>query len=152
MTEQMQYELALKIATKAHEGQLDKSGVDYIKHPIAVASFCHTFRAKIVALLHDTIEDTYVTKDFLLQQGLDEDIVEAVALLSKWEGFDETRDSVAYMTAIKKNPLAREVKLCDLLHNMDPTRTMKDMEWKVQKTRIYYREFLYLFVDDMETF
>lgn len=152
MTIQEQFDLALKIATEAHFGQVDKSGVEYIKHPIAVASFCADEKAKVAALLHDTIEDTFVTEEYLRQQGFDEDIIEAVLLVTKDENFDEEKDTAAYLSAIKKNPIAREVKLADLLHNMDPKRTMPDMEWKARKTKIYYRQFKYLYVDEMETF
>ncbi len=147
MTEEKQYELALEIATEAHKGQVDKSGVDYIKHPIAVASFCKNPRAKVAALLHDVIEDTDLTAEDLRGRGIDEDIVEAVVLLSKPKDFDKARDLDAYLFAIKKNPIAREVKLCDLLHNMDPKRTMPDMAWKARKTAEYYEQFKYLYLE-----
>lgn len=146
MTEEKQYELALEIATKAHAGQVDKSGVDYIKHPVVVASFCKNSRAKVAALLHDVIEDTSVTADDLRRQGIEDDIVDAVVLLTKPDAFDKERDLDAYLSAIKKNPIAREVKLCDLLHNMDPKRTMPDMQWKARKNAEYYEQFKYLFL------
>ncbi|MCR4674717.1 MAG: HD domain-containing protein [Lachnospiraceae bacterium] len=152
MTVEQQYDLALKIATKAHEGQLDKSGVAYIEHPKAVAEFCKNPRAKVVALLHDTIEDTYVTEEYLREQGFDEDIIRGVVLVTKWEGFNEQRDTHKYLSGIKADPLAREVKMGDLLHNMDPTRVIPDMELKAKKTRFYYREFLYLYLDDMKSY
>lgn len=63
------YDHALRIAIRAHEGQKDKSGREYIMHPIRVAERCKDPRAKIVALLHDTIEDTDVTPDYLHSQG-----------------------------------------------------------------------------------
>ena len=147
MTVEKQYDLALKIATEAHAGQVDKSGVDYINHPIAVASFCRNPRAKVAALLHDTIEDTSVTEADLRRLGLDEDIVDAVVLLTKPGDFDKDRDLDTYLLKIKNNPIAREVKICDLLHNMDPKRTMKDMEWKAKKTAEYYEQFKYLFLE-----
>ena len=53
------YELALKIATEAHKGQVDKAGVPYINHPLTVASLVDTEEEKIVALLHDTIAVSY---------------------------------------------------------------------------------------------
>ena len=54
-------DLALKIATEAHKGQVDKAGVAYIEHPKFVANLVNTEEEKIVALLHDVIEDTTVT-------------------------------------------------------------------------------------------
>lgn len=152
MTVEQQYDLALEIATKAHEGQVDKSGVAYIEHPKAVAEYCKNPRAKVVALLHDTIEDTWVSEEYLRRQGFDEDIIRAVVLVTKWEGFDVQRDTQTYLSGIKADPLAREVKMADLLHNMDPARVIPDMALKEKKTRFYYREFLYLYLDEMNSY
>ena len=58
-------ELALSIATEAHKGQFDKAGVDYIEHPIYVASQVDTEEEKAVALLHDVIEDSPFTSEEL---------------------------------------------------------------------------------------
>ena len=68
-------DLALSIARQAHEGQLDKAGVDYIEHPIYVASQVDTEEEKAVALLHDVIEDSPVSAEGLLQAGLPETVV-----------------------------------------------------------------------------
>ena len=62
------YDKAVQIATRAHAGQHDKAGEDYILHPLRVAERCESPKAKIVALLHDTIEDTDVTEEYLRQQ------------------------------------------------------------------------------------
>ena len=72
------YDKALQIAIKAHKGQKDKSGREYIMHPIRVAERCKDPRAKIVALLHDVIEDTDVTADYLRSHGFPEEIIEGV--------------------------------------------------------------------------
>lgn len=56
--EKNMYEKALEFATLKHKGQVDKGGTDYILHPITVASFLDTEEEKVVALLHDTVEDT----------------------------------------------------------------------------------------------
>lgn len=58
-TANSQLEKALQIAVKAHSGQTDKTGVAYIFHPIRVTNLCKTDEERIVALLHDAIEDTY---------------------------------------------------------------------------------------------
>lgn len=58
-------DLALRIATQAHKGQKDKGGNDYILHPIAVAEKVKHPYCKIVALLHDVIEDTEETEECL---------------------------------------------------------------------------------------
>lgn len=60
---------ALTFAIEKHKGQVDKSGVDYINHPVYLALQCNTESEKIVALLHDVIEDTNATFDDLIQLG-----------------------------------------------------------------------------------
>ena len=127
-TEQSMVDLALSIARKAHEGQLDKAGVDYIEHPIYVASQVDTEEEKAVALLHDVIEDSPVSAEELLQAGLPETVVTAVQVLTK----KKEQDYQTYLETVKKNPLARVVKLADLKHNSDLSRlssiTEKDKE------------------------
>ncbi len=127
-TEQSIVDLALSIARKAHEGQLDKAEVDYIEHPIYVASQVDTEEEKAVALLHDVIEDSPVSAEELLQAGLPETVVTAVQVLTK----KKEQDYQTYLETVKKNPLARVVKLADLKHNSDLSRlssiTEKDRE------------------------
>ena len=126
--EQSMIDLALSIARKAHERQLDKAGVDYIEHPIYVASQVDTEEEKAVALLHDVIEDSPVSAEGLLQAGLPETVVTAVQVLTK----KKEQDYQTYLETVKKNPLARVVKLADLKHNSDLSRlssiTEKDKE------------------------
>ena len=126
--EQSMVDLALSIARKAHEGQLDKAGVDYIEHPIYVASQVDTEEERAVALLHDVIEDSPVSAEELLQAGLPETVVTAVQVLTK----KKEQDYQTYLETVKKNPLARVVKLADLKHNSDLSRlssiTEKDKE------------------------
>ncbi len=52
---------AREIAKMAHFGQVDRAGIEYIKHPETVASFVKTDEEKAVAYLHDVIEDTALT-------------------------------------------------------------------------------------------
>ena len=126
--EQSMVDLALSIARKAHEGQLDKAGVDYIKHPIYVASQVESEEEKAVALLHDVLEDSPITVEELLIAGLPEEIVTAVKVLTK----KPMQDYQAYLETVKTNPLALVVKLADLKHNSDLSRltsiTKKDRE------------------------
>lgn len=109
--------LAYEIAYKAHLGQVDKTGKEYINHPLTVASYCKTEDERIVALLHDVVEDTDVTIEYL-SKYFDEHIIEALKLLT------HTSD-IAYMdyvAKIKGNNLAKNVKIADLTHNMDLSR------------------------------
>lgn len=120
--------IAYKIAKQAHQGQKDKAGVDYINHPETVASFVTTDDEKIVAYLHDVIEDTNVTLLDLTQYGFSDTILEAIDILTK----KKRQTYQSYLELVKTNELARVVKLADLRHNSDLTRlkeiTSKDIE------------------------
>ena len=119
---------AHEVAKKAHFGQTDRAGIDYIKHPETVASFVATDEEKAVAYLHDVIEDTSLTLLDLKKEGFSKNIIEAVDILTKKKG----QDYQSYLNLVKKNELARVVKLADLRHNSDLTRlpliTEKDLE------------------------
>ena len=117
----MDYEALLKkaedIATVAHKGQFDRCGVEYINHPRTVASYVDNPKEKIVAWLHDTIEDTDITEADLRPVFGDE-ITDAVVALTKTEG----EDYFDYISRVIKNPLSARVKIADLTHNMKPDR------------------------------
>ena len=134
------YERALEIATRAHEGQTDKAGHVYIHHPVRVAERCQDPRAKVVALLHDTIEDTYVTPDYLRDQGFPEEIIEGVLSVTKHQGeaYDE------FVRRASQNPLGRDVKKADLEDNMDIRRLNELTESDVARLRKYLRAWQYL--------
>ena len=116
-------EKALKIASKAHKMQKDKNGKPYINHPIAVSNMVSSKDAKIVALLHDVIEDTPM-KLSDLENDFPTHIVSAVDAMSRRDG--ETYWD--YIKRVSQNPIAIEVKLADLKHNLDPTRRFKNDE------------------------
>jgi (p)ppGpp synthase/HD superfamily hydrolase len=74
--------------------------------------------ARIVAALHDVVEDTKITVLDLARAGFDDAIVAAVDILTR-------RPEVAYddyLTMVAANPLARAVKIADLEDNMDVRR------------------------------
>lgn len=112
-------EKAIKLAVNAHTGQLDKTGQPYILHPLHLMLQMETEAAMITAVLHDVVEDTAVTMADLTKIGLSPSVLEAVRLLT------HDKDNVSYLdyiAAINENPLARQVKLADLAHNMDIRR------------------------------
>lgn len=122
--EEARIQKAFEIAEKAHSGQVDKVGEDYICHPMTVASICgEDISAVIVALLHDVAEDTDLTLDYLQKNvPLTEEEVQALKLLTH----DKNIPYPEYIKKIKNNPLARKVKFCDLEHNLDFSRLCKD--------------------------
>ena len=81
-------EKATQIAIKAHKGQVDKGGHDYIYHPLRVEAKSNSFEEKIVALLHDTVEDGGIAAEYLLMLGFPQNIVNTVLAVSRREGED----------------------------------------------------------------
>lgn len=133
-------DIALAIAKKAHAGQVDKAGVDYIQHPLYVASQVKTEQEKAVALLHDVIEDSDVTVDDLLVSGLSNEVVTAVQILTKKKG----QNYQEYLEKVKSNNLARVVKLADLKHNSDLSRLKSVTDTDYERVKKYKSAIHYL--------
>ena len=137
---QSQSEKAYEIAKKAHLGQVDKAGEDYIKHPEKVASFVETDEEKAVAYLHDVIEDTELTLEDLHEYEFSKEVIEAVDIITKKKG----EDYRSYLNSVKKNKLARAVKLADLRHNSDLTRLTKVTEKDIERKEKYQKAINFL--------
>lgn len=110
--------IALKLCFEAHKDQVDKSGMPYVFHPFHLAEQMQSEETTIVALLHDVVEDTDYTIQDLESMGFDKKVIDAIALLTHADGVDY----MEYVREIKKNPIAKAVKLADLRHNSDLTR------------------------------
>lgn len=133
-------EKALKIAVEAHAGQVDKTGKPYIFHPLRVCCRCSTDEEKMVALLHDTIEDTKITAEYLLSEGFLPYIVEAILSISRNE--DETYEDFVKRTGL--NPLGRTVKLHDLEDSMGISRLEQVTEKDLERLNKYIKAYRYL--------
>ena len=127
-TKKLYLDRAIELAKQHHEGQTDKAGKPYIDHPLRVMNQVESEEEKIVAVLHDIVEDTNISLDDLRNEGFSEKVVSAVECLTKQDG--ENYDS--YIERISFNPLAVKIKLADLEDNSDLTRlpevTDKDLE------------------------
>ncbi|QBF27432.1 HD domain-containing protein [Pseudomonas tructae] len=111
-------ERAIAVAARAHEGQHDKGGAAYILHPLRVMLRVSTPEQRIVAVLHDVLEDSPLTLSDLAREGFALKILAAVLALSR-------RDDESYQDFVVRlghDPLARVVKLADLADNSDLSR------------------------------
>lgn len=132
---------AIAIAANAHVDQTDKRGAAYILHPLAVMRIvadweCGTEAHLIVAVLHDVIEDTDVTADALIAAGFSNEIVTMVEVLTR-RAAERYED---YILRVKRYPMAAEVKLADLEHNLDPRRAANVPPEQLSKYRKAVRE------------
>lgn len=92
-------ERAIEIAAAAHAGVPDKAGNPYILHPLRVMMRVSSPAERVVAVLHDVVEDTSWTLQALAAEGFAPDVVAAVDALTKRDG--ENRLSPASMRTVK---------------------------------------------------
>lgn len=121
-------DIALRIATAAHAGQLDRDGYPVILHPLTVGLMGHTDEEKIAGFLHDVVEDSDITFDDLLKEGIPTGIVNAVRLLTHEKGTD-------YFDYVQRiidsgNPIALQVKYNDLQHNYSRGKAYPELQAK----------------------
>ena len=133
------YKKAVMIAQEAHKGQLDKGGNPYIEHPLYVASQVDKMELKIVAVLHDTLEDSDMTANDLKKEGFPERIVDAIVMLTHEDGDEEAY--LDYIRRVATNTMAAAVKKADLMHNMDMSRIQKPTEKDLKRRAKYEKAF-----------
>lgn len=132
---------AIALAAKAHKNQYDKQGEPYILHCIAVMNnrtWVRDDREKIVAVLHDVVEDSDMIWNDVAKVVGPEDAW-TVLTLTRHEG----EDYFDYIARVKESKVACRIKLADLEHNMDIKRlkglTNKDFN-RLQKYHLVYRD------------
>jgi len=136
----MNLDKALEIAVNAHAGQKDKVGQPYILHPLRIMIRMDGDAERIVAVLHDVIEDSALTLDDLKQAGFSDLILEAVDCLTRREG----EDYEAYVERSSRSPLARNVKIADLEDNMNLRRLHHLAEQDKARMERYQKAYRFL--------
>jgi (p)ppGpp synthase/HD superfamily hydrolase len=133
---------AIRISATGHEKQFDKGGKAYILHPLRLmfAIPAENIKAQILAVLHDVVEDTDWTIEALRKEGFNDDILEALELLTH----DPNLSYAEYIRAIKENPLATIVKKADLTDNSDITRLKGLREKDFTRLDKYFHAFAFL--------
>lgn len=127
-------ERAIAIAATAHAGQVDKGGAPYILHPLKVMLRMTSLEERIVAVLHDVVEDCDISLDYLRKEGFSEVVLSAIESVTKVPG--ESYEDFVERAA--QNPIGRVVKLADLEENSDLSRiaspSWEDLE-RIEKYR-----------------
>jgi (p)ppGpp synthase/HD superfamily hydrolase len=126
-------ERAIAIATEAHAGQVDKAGKPYIEHPLFVMEQVSSLEQKIVAVLHDAIEDSDLSFEDLKSAGFPEVLIKAIAAITKIEG-EAYGD---YLERVITNAIALPVKIADVRHNLDIGRIANPTETDFQRMAKY---------------
>lgn len=128
-------EKAIEIAVNAHRGQTDKAGRPYILHPLHLMQQFEELDTMMVAVLHDSVEDSDLTLDDLTVAGFSSDVVGAIDALTHRAG--ESYDQ--YLQRVQSHPLATRVKLADLQHNMDIRRMSEMHERDLERLAKYHK-------------
>ena len=118
LIETIQEELALAIsmAVSAHSKQFRKdNATPFIVHPLAVMVKMNSHQERVVAVLHDIIEDSDLYPLKFIYDTFGTEIGQAVEAMTK---FDKQERYQVYIMRLAKNPLAARVKMEDIKHNM----------------------------------
>lgn len=129
---------AIEIATEAHKGQVDKSGKEYIGHPLRVMEMGKSEQEKIIGVLHDVVEDTNWTFEALAEEGFSKEIIDALRCVTKLSDNENYDD---FIERVKKNPLAVAVKINDLTDNMDIRRLPYLSDKDVKRLKKYLKAY-----------
>ncbi len=127
---------AIALAAYAHRGQLDKVGQPYILHPIRVMLKMTSKNRRIIAILHDVIEDCSVSFEDLKSWGYDDAVITALRFVTKLPS--EKDDYEAFIQRILTGPIdAILVKIADIEDNLDPTRILGPTQRDYQRWEKY---------------
>lgn len=120
----------------------DRAGVPRVQHPIGVHNLVRTGDERMVALLHDVLEDGLCCSSVLLEVGFSKHVVDAVLVLSRgssvsYENYIESIYSeTIYNNNIGRTSIARTVKIADLVHNLLRADTLDIGNTEKYKTAI----------------
>jgi GTP pyrophosphokinase len=127
-------ERAIALAVDAHAGQTDKAGKTYIRHPLRIMQQMETPQERVVAMLHDVVEDTEYTPA-MIEEEFGEEIRDAIVRLTKQDG----ESYFEFVERASANDLAQKVKIADIEDNMDLTRLSGVSEKTVERQMTYHR-------------
>ena len=134
---------AFALAATKFRSQVDRGGRAYFGHGIRVMlNLPHNadIETRQVAVMHDLIEDTGITKECLQKEGFCERVVDGVVAISKVKG--ETEDE--YYARIKTNEDAIYCKIADLEDNMDLTRLKSIHDKDILRCQNYHKRYVEL--------
>ncbi len=135
-------EKAKRLAEERHAGQVDKAGLPYVTHPERVAARMKDRDGIIVGWLHDTVEDTGLELEEV-RRVFGPEIADAVDAISRREG----EDWDAYLVRAKANPIARRVKISDLIDNSNLGRIPEPAIRDVKRQKRYNEDLFFLMTD-----
>lgn len=126
---------AISLAARAHSGQFDDAGAPYILHAMRVMLAQDTAEARLVAILHDVVEDSSVTLDDLRDMGLSPEATASLSALTR--GAEEPY--AAYIDRVAQDPIATKVAIADIRDKLDTVHLGQSSDDGRALRRIYYK-------------
>lgn len=133
------YSRSLELVTRFFKEKTDKANVNYMNHLLHVSHDFKDTTTKSIALMHDILEDTPVTKEDLLALDYSKEFVETLEILEN--SYDTYTEYIDHLIK-SHNLVALQVKLKDLLHNMDLTRLTKVTARDIKRSKKYVDAYL----------
>lgn len=128
-----------ELVKKLFRDKLDKGKNHYLDHLRHVSQDFSSDRKKAMALMHDVLEDTDLTSSDLKKLGYDDKFIEVLEILTNTHpSYD---DYIEYILTVN-NKDAFEIKMKDLLHNMDLTRISRITKKDLERTEKYWKAYL----------
>ena len=133
----MNLEKTKVFVAKYFKDKVDKGNNPYMEHLEYVSSHGRNETEKIIGLLHDTLEDTELTKEELLEFGFSKEIVEVIEILArtKNKSYNEYIESII----LSENESALYIKKIDMEHNMDLSRIKNIKEKDILRVENKYK-------------
>ena len=133
----MNLEKTKVFVAKYFKDKVDKGNNPYMEHLEYVSSHGRNETEKIIGLLHDTLEDTELTKEELLEFGFSKEIVEVIEILTrrKNKSYNEYIESII----LSENESALYIKKIDMEHNMDLSRIKNIKEKDILRVENKYK-------------
>ncbi len=142
-------ERAITIAACAHTGMTDKAGAPYILHPLRVMMKVDSVEARIVAVLHDVVEDCRLLGydfNFVASQGFSAAVMSGLRAVTKQGDEDDKHSDPGYEETYMRfvmraaaDPIGRLVKIADLEDNCDLSRIAIPTEKDFARVERYRR-------------
>jgi (p)ppGpp synthase/HD superfamily hydrolase len=133
---------AIALAANVFENKTDKSEQPYILHCLRVMNGVDQNDSELmqIAILHDVVEDTDITLQYLSSTGFSTRVIVALNLLTH----KETDTYEDYIKGIATNKDAVAVKLSDLKDNSNITRLKGLRKKDFDRIEKYHKAFVYL--------
>ena len=139
-------DIAKETAEKVHGSQTDKKNFPYMAHVNDVAKRVQQLGEDyfIVGLLHDAIEDAVKHNEGarfqkeiedLIKTAFNQEVVDAINAMTKLPEDDYFAD---YLPRVKKNNIAKEVKIADSSHNLSKAHLLDNEPELQEKLRNKY--------------